>query len=252
MKKAVSIFFLLAVCQLIMSQDNVFISKPVLSFAKSILTIKYDITGCGKNEFMDIRCFVFDTKGDTLKPLYISGDLGRTVNCGMGKVITWDLGKENLKIHDDISVVIKGEKYLTPQANLYMGPKKLTRGNVILSSVFVPGLGQKKASGKPGYFIFSGVVYGGLGGTLFFNLRSAKLKTDYSNASGTLRDELYNKWEKSYNIGKYCAFGTIGAWAANIIWSAVIPIKDQKGKAMSLYFSPSRSNEMVLTAKLNF
>ena len=250
MKRIFFFLFLFAFFSSLSAQESYQISKPEVTFANNILTIKYDITGCGSNEYINITLIALNSKGDTLKPVFISGNVGKMVSCGLGKSIIWNLERDNIKISDDISVLLIGEKYVPTVT--YNGPKKLTRGNVILSSVFVPGLGQKKASGKPAYFIFSGLVYGSLGTSLYFNFKSASLKKDYLAATGVERDNLYNKWQSSYDMSKYFAYGAAGAWAINFIWSAVIPIKENASKKMDVSISSLRQNEILLSAKWNF
>jgi hypothetical protein len=250
MKRIGFFLILFALFSSLSAQESYQISKPEVSFSNNILIIKYDITGCGSNEYVNVRLIALDSKGDTLKPVFISGNVGKMVSCGLGKSIIWNLEKDNIKISGDISVFLIGEKYI-PTVN-YGGPKKLTRGNIILSSVIVPGLGQKKASGKPIYFIFSGLVYGSGATSLYFTFRSASLKKDYLDAEGAERDNLYNKWQKSYDMSKYFAYGAAGTWAINFIWSALIPKKVNASKKMDVSISSLRQNEFLLSAKWKF
>lgn len=250
MKRIYLFFLLFTLYSSLSAQESYQISKPEVTFANNILSIKYDITGCGSNEYVNVRLIALNSKGDSLMPVFISGNVGKMVSCGLGKTITWNLEKDNIKISDDISVFLVGEKYVPTVT--YDGPKKLTRGNVLLSSVFVPGLGQKKASGKPAYFIFSGLVYGSLGTSLYFNFRSANLKKDYLDAVGVERDNLFNDWQKSYDMSKYFAYSAAGTWVINFIWSTVIPIKEIASKKMDVSISSLRQNELLLSAKWNF
>jgi hypothetical protein len=252
-RKAIVLLFLFSFNNLIKGQNEVNISKPELSFADNKLIIRYDITGCGRGENVNIRLIVLDSKGDTLRPVFIEGDLGKMVACGLGKSIVWDIAKDKIKLDDELSVQIRGEKFTQPATQIiYSGKNALTRGNVLLSSVFVPGLGQKKASGKSAYFIFSGLVYGGIGATVYFNIKSSGLKEDYNNASGAERDNLYNDWQNAYDMTVYSAIGTAGIWAINMIWSAVIPIREKEQKKVSFYMIPDSRNTFLLGARICF
>jgi hypothetical protein len=250
MKRLYFFLFLFILSSTLSAQESYQISKPEVTFANNILTIKYDITGCGSNEYVNIRLIALNSKGDTLKPIYISGNIGKMVSCGLGKTILWNLERDNIKISDDISIFLIGEKYVPPVN--YEGPKKFTRGNFILSSIIIPGLGQKKASGKSLYFVFSGLVYGSLGTSVYSNFKSASLKKDYLAAIGLERDNLYNKWQKSYDMSKYFAYSAAGIWAINFIWSAVIPIKENISKKMNVSISSLGQNQLLLSAKWNF
>jgi hypothetical protein len=252
-RRAIIFLFLLLLNSVIKAQNEVNISKPELSFTDNKVTIRYDITGCGRGENVNIRLIVLDSKGDTIRPVFIEGDLGKMVACGLGKSIVWDIAKDKIKVDDELSVQIKGEKYTQPPSQIiYTGKNALTRGNVLLSSVFVPGLGQKKASGKSVYFVFSGLVYGGIGATVYFNIKSSGLKEDYTNASGTERDNLFNEWQKAYDMTVYSAIGTAGVWAINMIWSAIIPIREKEQKKVSFYMVPDIRNNFLIGARVCF
>ncbi len=237
----------------IMAQDKVFISKPELSFADNKLTVKYDITGCGRGENVNITMKATNSKGNSLKPVFVEGDLGKMVPCGLGKTIIWDIAKDKIKMDDEISIEIEGEKEVPPVTQqAYMGPKKLTRGNIMLSSVFVPGLGMKKASGKSIYFLFTGLVYGGAGTAIYFNLSANKLKADYNNATGEQRDAIYDDWQHNYDMAKYAAFATAGIWVVNMVCSALIPVKESAQKKVSFYFMPDSRNNLLFGARMSF
>lgn len=235
------------------AQTSYIISKPDVSLNNNILTIKYDISGCGKNEFVDITLYLVTSHGDTLKPKYITGDLGNTISCGPGKTIQWNLEKDKILINDDIEAFIKGEKSALPMANMYF-PKsqKLTRGKVIFSSAFIPGLGQLKASGKPVHLLFSGLVYGSLGTAIYLTYRSGDLKVKYNEATGTLRDDMYDKWQDNYKLSKTLFIVAGGAWITNILWSAIIPIKDRPLKNLKVSLDTQSGNRFIVSAKWKF
>ena len=253
MKRIDFILFLFTLFSSLTAQESYKISMPELSLSNNILTIKYDITGCGNNESINIKLIALNSKGDTIKPVYVSGDIGKNVKCGFGKSITWNLEKERITMTDDISVLIKGEKSV-PSANVIKTEDqiKLTRGKIIFSSALVPGLGQSKASGRKCYFVFSGLVYGSLGASIYYGIKSQNYNEDYHTAIGSERDVLYDKWQDSYNMSRYFAIGSVGIWITNLVWSMVIPINDYSGKKMSLNFIAPKKNEFYVSAKWNF
>lgn len=253
MKKILLFLFFHTILSSLLAQETYNISKPELSLSDNILTIKYDITGCGNNESVNIRLIVLNSKGDTIKPVYISGDIGKNVKCGIGKSIMWNLEKERIIMIEDISVYVRGEKPVISNSAIKIPEQnKFTRGNIILSSTFVPGLGQSKASGKNCYFVFTGLVYGTLGASIYFSTQSEKYNDDYHAAVGSERDVMYDKWQDSYNKSKYFAIGSAGIWVTNLIWSAVMPINNHSGRKMSMNFIAPNKNEFYLSAKWNF
>lgn len=252
MKRVFLSCYLLALFLLASAQEGFRISKPESSYANNILSIKYDITGCGSGEYIDITLVILNSGGDTLRPQFISGDMGKLISCGLGKKIEWNLVKDSIKIDEEIEIMVLGRKSASPTRINIPFEKGLTRGNVILSSVFIPGLGQKKASGKASHLIFSGIVYGTGGASFYFNLRSKKLYKDYENALGDERDRLYDQSVMNFDLSRYLLFGAAGSWVTNFIWSAIIPIKKNPLEKMNLTLTPNRSHEFLVCAKWNF
>jgi len=236
------------------SQDEIKISPPEVTFINDILTIRYDITGCGTSDIVDIELIILNSRGARIRPSYITGDIGSSIRCGFGKKIEWNMVKDSVLIDEDIEVQVTGTPHI-PEIPLYTQPvsKTVTRGNVIISSFFIPGLGQMKASGKGAYLIFSGVVYGAMGTSLYFNMKSNKYYDDYLVATGTERDELYDKSVSTFNISRSLLYFEAGAYLVNLVWSGVIPIKENTRRRMELSFiSAPQQNGYLLSAKWSF
>ena len=236
------------------SQDEIKISPPEVTFINDILTIRYDITGCGTSDIVDIELIILNSRGARIRPSYITGDIGSSIRCGFGKKIEWNMVKDSVLIDEDIEVQVTGTPHI-PEIPLYTQPvtKRVSRGNVVISSFFIPGLGQMKASGKGAHLIFSGLVYGALGSSLYLNMKSNKYYDDYLVAGGTERDELYDKSVNIFNISQYLLYGGAGAWLGNMIWSAVIPIKETEKRRMELSFeSTPQQYGYLLSAKWSF
>ena len=247
MKRTGFLLFLFTLFSTLSAQESFKISKPEPSLSNNIFTIKYDLTGCRRGEFVDITLIILNSKGDTIKPGYISGDIGLRINCGLSKTIVWNLLKDNVEIDEDIQIFLQGN----PSVPEF---KKVTRGNILLSSTIIPGLGQKKASGKSSYLVFSGLVYASLGTSCYFYfIKSKQLKKDYLATPGfDESNDLFIKWEKSYNKTKYFIYGASGLWAINMIWSAAIPVKENHLKRMNLSLTSFRKNELLISARWTF
>ena len=236
------------------AQESFKISRPDLQFMNEILTIRYDITGCPTGELIDIELVVLNSKGDTLRPVSVTGDFGPNVTCDTGKIISWYVIKDNISINDELDIQVRGERITASPAapDILSQTKRRGKGNMIISSVFVPGLGQMKATGKPSYLIFSGLVYGASAASAYYTLRSRTAKDDYLSAVGAERDDFYSEWEKDYNMSKYLAIGAAGAWVINIIWTATMPAPNSNQGRMKLSFANTGNREFLISAKLNF
>jgi hypothetical protein len=253
MKRTIVSLLMVVLISVVKGQNGYHISKPEPSFQNNILTIKYDITGCGSNEFVDIKLILVNSGGDTLRPRSITGDIGKMISCGSGKSIEWNLEKDKITMDNYLEIFLTGVKSAPPNTENATTRQEIPkRGNVMLSSIFVPGLGQKKASGKSAHLIFSGVVYGSLGTSVYFLLKANDYKEKYYNASGTLRDEMFNKWQVNYNMSKIFGFGTAGVWVTNMIWSTFIPIKVLPEQDIKVTFCAPFKDGLLISAKWNF
>ena len=250
MKKTSLLFLILAVHYSVSAQENIKISTPEVALINNVLTVKYDITGCGTGDYINIRLIVLSAKGDTIKPVYVTGDIGSRVNCGFGKNIEWNVARDNVFVDEDFDIQVVG-KPVVREMPAYVQPQKtLSRGNILLSSALVPGLGQKKASGKGGYLALSGLVYGAGGASLASYLIYKNVYNDYQAASGTERDELFTKSENLFNLSQYMLYSTAGIWAVNMIWSAAIPVKETSNMKVGLIRLPE--NGYLISAKWTF
>lgn len=234
-------------------QDPYHISKPELSFNNNILTVKYDITGCGSGESIDISLLLINSKGDTLRPKYITGDIGSIIGCGLGKKIEWNLEKDKIRIDDDIEVIIKGKiPELTAGNNRSPGYKKITRSDIFRASAIIPGLGQKRASGKSYPLVMSGLVYGGICGSVYFVFKAKDYEDKYKNGDNSTSDEMFDKWQSNYNMSKYFIIGTGAAYAGNLIWAALVPISNTPRKNLKVGFSAPVQDRFLISARWTF
>lgn len=247
MKRGQLGLFLCLFSSLLSAQVSFHISKPSLAFENNILTINYDITGCGRSEFFDINVIILNSKGDTLQPRFITGDIGLMISCGTGKSIEWNLEKDNYKINDNIQVLIKGVRSAPVVVN--DGPSKYSRSNIVFSSALLPGWGQKKATGKPVWLALGGLFLGSAGASVYYALQTPGLEQEYLKASDELRDEKFGKWQDQYKLSRTLAIGAGGLWLGNLILSAVIPVSTVRDMKVGL---SSDDNCLLITAKWNF
>jgi len=235
-----------------LSAQDIKLSTPEVTFSDNILTVKYDITGCGTGDYINIKLIVLNAKRDTIRPVYITGDIGSKVTCGFGKKIEWNVAKDNVQVNEEFEIQVTGKPVMPSVPSYPQVLPSVSRGKIILSSVFLPGLGQKKASGKGGYLMFSGLFYGTAGASLAFYLQHRKLYEDYKAASGSERDDLYNRQYDKFNISQYLLYGSAGIWSVNMIWSAAIPIKGTSGTKLNVGLLSLPENGYMVSAKWTF
>jgi len=252
MNKVYLLIALLPVFVCLNAQEKIRISTPEVTFQNNILTVIYDITGCGTGDYINIKLVVMNAKGDTVKPVYITGDIGSKVTCGFGKKIEWNVAKDNVQVNEEFQIQVTGKPVVPAVQSYPQIHPSVSRGNILLSSALLPGLGQKKASGKGGYLAMSGLFYGTAGASLAFYLQHRKLYEDYKAATGSERDDLYNRQLDKFNLSQYLLYGSAGIWAVNMIWSAAIPIKDTSGRKLNVGLLSLPENGYMVSAKWIF
>jgi len=252
MKRVCLLSITLSVCLLLNAQDQIRISTPQVTVLGNIMTVKYDLAGCGTGDYVNIRLIVLNAKGDTIRPVYVSGDIGSRVNCGFGKKIEWNIAGDNILVDEDFEIQVTGKKVEQVIPAYISVQPSVSRGNIMLSSAFVPGLGQKKASGNGGHLVWSWLVYGTAGASLYFYLQHNNYYNDYKEASGAERDNFFDKSVSSYNLSQYMLYSAAGLWAVNMIWSAAIPVKDNGGKKMSMGLTKIPEKGYLISAKWTF
>jgi hypothetical protein len=131
--------------------------------------------------------------------------------------------KEVPELIDD-SGVKEDTKTYSPVNNT--GINDISKGNVLLSSVVLPGWGQTKTSrGKP-YWLIGAAGYGCLAGSVIMTLNSRSVYNDYkTEMDPDYSNDLFEKANQRKNVSKYLAFSAAGIWAVDLIWVLATPAR---------------------------
>jgi len=243
------------------AQDRASISTPDLTYNNDTLTIVFDINNCQPEKIYIVDLKIYTSDGNEVIASGFSGDLGDNIKCGNNKKIIWSLARDNYQINDDIEVQIFADEVvinLQSEEKTEIAEKPMdnvatsySRGNIIASSLVLPGLGQKKASRKSGHLFLSVLGYGSLATSGYFFMDYNKKYDLYIEAaSPTESDRLFLESEDSYKLSKYFVYGAAGIWTVNLIWSAVIPTTKRNNMAVGI--SPLNSGGIELSAKWTF
>jgi hypothetical protein len=220
--------------------------KLEFDISKNQLLITYNIDSKSSNDKFNITVVVNRQNGESIQPKSISGDIGDNIRTGNLRRIIWDLGKDALFIDEDISVEVKGDEII----------KSLNKSSLMLLSAVLPGLGQTKMTDKP-WWIGGIPAYGALAGGIIFHKISLNTHDKYLLETKDIpaREKLYNKCEKEWLIstGLFASAATL--WAANMIWMAVAPDKQNPDKYINMYLKPAIFPEYVgtmVSVRVNF
>lgn len=219
------------------------ITSPKLQFDGNQLKIGYDIVDKTASDLFFVWIEIQKKNGDQIKAASFTGDIGEKIKAGANKAISWQPSSDSVYLNEEILVEVMAEKYVP----------KFWKGQMVLLSALMPGLGQSKIKGKP-YWLAGVAAYGALAGG--FAMKSAGNKNydaylhDENPAS---RNKLLEKAQNELNMSGVLIVSGAAIWAANLVWVAAIPNEFQplKNARFSLEKSPV-GNTTLVAFKLNF
>ena len=143
------------------------------------------------------------------------------------------------------------------ESNSSSKEKKVSKGNIVLSSIVLPGWGQSKVHQKKPYWIMGVTAYGCLAGSIILNHIGASTYDDYLVSPDIEdRNTLFKKSVRQDNISEYLAYSAVGIWTINMIWALVshgssreltIFQRDNSFKIKSGYDPYSNSTILILS-----
>ena len=190
------------------------ITEPKLEFDGYKLSITYDLVSKGQADIFNIWVEIRNQTGAPIRAYSFKGEFGDSIKPGSGKIITWAPEEDAMFLNEDISVELKGEKYV----------RSFNKGSMILSSTLVPGLGQTKIkNGKP-WWLTSIPAYGALAGGFIFHKKYTDTYNAYLKATDAVeRSDLFDQSQKQKNLSGALFITSAVVWVSNIIWVAATP-----------------------------
>lgn len=230
------------------SQKNAEIQNVDFKLQDNQLIITYDISKAKKTDIFNVDLLIRTKSGKTITPKSISGDAGNNISGGTGKVIYWDVLKDNTYLDEEITVEITAKpenQVVLPEA------RNLKTGVCVLKSIVFPGWGNYSINRKNANWLFGVTAYGCAAGAFALNrINISKYDNDYLNEYDiTKRDKVYNtiKTQHYVSIGLLAAAGTL--WITDIIltWAQASKYKKQnisgnnheRNYSFGMYYDPT-------------
>jgi hypothetical protein len=174
------------------------------------IIVRYDLIDetPGNQYFIELK-FVSD-KGDEFIPESTRGEQGKNIKPGKGKVITWDIAKDNFEFTGNLKAIITA----TPGFMHLGGPSNA------LFSVLVPGLGGHFVEeNKIRPLATSVVTLGLISYGIYQKSEENKYYSDYN--SSTELDDINIYYDKANAAHHKFVVSTMAGtviWIADIIW----------------------------------
>lgn len=222
------------------TQPVTMITRPRLEMQQDRLIISYDIRNFSDADEFRIWLEITNVSGSALNAGSVSGDIGQGIHGGDNKQIIWDIGHDGLELNEEIFVEVYAEKTSTPPVDEQGPPaeetdmpaesgsstteKTITKTNMVLSSVILPGLGQSKVKKRRTALIMGIAGYGCVLGSFSMNRQAIATYDDYKLSLDP--DERNSLYEKSVNLDKgseVMANVAAAIWLANIVWVMLMP-----------------------------
>lgn len=247
MNKRRFVFYLVFVFLALKSSCQGFlINQPRLQIKGDQILIFYDIIAEKESDQFYIWVEIEKSNGDEIKAESLTGNIGENQKGGNDKKIIWAPEQDSVYLDEEIFVAVKAEKYV----------KSFNKGTAILRSALFPGWGQTWISkGKP-WWLTGVAVYGALAGSILYNQKYQKTYDSYKlEDDRDLRAELYDKTQKQLNTSTSMIYSAAAAWAANVLWVALIPNTYEPLQHTGLSFNASTAafnSGLLVSLRLDF
>jgi hypothetical protein len=220
------------------SQSKITIPPPRLEFQNDQLFIEYDIRNFQPQDVFTIGLLITDSAGRTINASSLSGEIGEGISGGTNKRIVWNIANDRLILDEDVFVEITAKKMkpVPPEENgsaaenrSASATKSISKSNMLVSSLVMPGLGQSKARKNYTYLLMGAAGYGCVAGAALLNRQAINTYADYkSSLDIDERENLFNNSVKQDNNSEILAKAAAGIWAVNIIWTIFVTDKSKE------------------------
>ncbi len=236
------------------AQTSAEVSDPRIEMTGNTIHIYYDILNSLPSDRFNISLEVTDEAGQRIQARALAGDIGRGVEGGPGRHITWDLGADGIRLNARVFFEIRAVLVVPPgqkEAREVAGPevtghevagpegtgqakasgekearareneKRFTRRGLMLQSLAVPGLGLTRLTGKP-HWLRAVAGFGCIAASINLNRQAVETYNSIETTAGfDNKVELCNTSIQQDNLSETFAWTALGVWVADIIWTFV-------------------------------
>jgi hypothetical protein len=224
------------------SQSGAVIDNVDFNQKSDSLFVTYDLLKAKRNERFTVFLKIIPKSGREIKPVSVSGDIGNDIQGGKGKLMIWNIRKDNIEINEEIAVEVTA---ISQMADI----KQFSRGKALLLSAVVPGLGITKLKNGGAWWLMSLGVYGCLAGSWVYHEMAQDNYGKYDQSLITdERNSLYSTANQQHDISVGFLYASGAIWLGNVIWTLATPKKtgdDLKGLSVSGGYDPISQTPMV-------
>lgn len=215
-------YLLTSCCNWCFSQSDISISKPILEYKQDSVIIFYNILNANPDDIFKISLAVTDSSGNNINGTSFQGDIGENIVSGINKKIVWDLEKDNIKLNEGIYIQVLGELVTPPGKNETSIPtQRIKLSKTMFQSVVFPGWSLSKLKDNNLHWLKGVTAYGLLAASIYYNQKAISSYDDYLAASTIENTEkYYNNSETEDQLSEIFAYGAIGIWVIDLIWTA--------------------------------
>jgi hypothetical protein len=206
------------------AQTSAMVSDPRIEMVENTIHIYYDILNSLPSDRFNISLEITDEAGQRIQARALSGDIGKEVEGGQGRHITWDLGEEGIRLNARLFFEIHAKMVVPPKEEELRVQKKekhFTRSGLMLQSLAVPGLGLTRLTGKP-HWLRAVAGFGCIAASINLNKQAVESYNSVEAATGfNNKVDLYNTSIQQDNLSELFAWTALGVWVTDIIWTYV-------------------------------
>jgi hypothetical protein len=155
-----------------------------------------------------VSLLITSETGSVIPAHNLSGDISENIPGGTNKRIVWNVAKNGIIIDEDVTVEliremikpeISEEKNLPGESTIKPAAKSISKINMLVSSLVLPGLGQAKARKNYAYLIMGAAGYACIAGAAIIN-HEAIISTYENYKDPRDIDERSNLYDKSVKL----------------------------------------------------
>ncbi|MEE4116785.1 MAG: hypothetical protein V2I37_11485 [Marinilabiliaceae bacterium] len=233
---AIPLFLAFNLC---ISAQDFSINNTRVEYDGNKLSISYNLSSRKKSDKFFVLPRIIKNDGTPVRARSFSGDVGANISPGNKLSISWVPEDDAVFLNDTVSVELNAEKY----------EMSFKRGGVVMSSLFLPGLGQTKITNGSPWWLAGIAAYGTLGGGFVFN---SKYKESYNayliETDPVERSDLFNQSQDDKQLSRILFISAGALWAGNMIWAAAAPneYRELKLPELSVYASPAYGSRGII------
>ena len=204
MKKFSLFIICIFACLFVHAESN--ISNVDIRYNGDQVLISYDLNSSNPNAMFDVSVKLFYNHSNPIEAMTFTGDVGKNIWVGAGKVAVWQVKIDNATLNDEVYAVVEAKP------SLYV-----PMGKHMIKSALFPGLGEYRLDNKSLHAVYGVLGYGAIAGAIVLNQNAYDNYNNYLNSKSPSASDTYFNNAQNQQLLSYTMAGTaVAIWGYNL------------------------------------